>query len=235
MKYSGGLVKKEREDIFKLFLEKTRLKFSEIEKAIKIRSNMVSYHLEKMQEEGLLEKKDEYYYLTKKAERYLPIIPHITGKELSPLPIILIAVIHKNKVLLIRRKKRPYKDYWSLIGGKMQLEENFKDAALRVIHKKTRLDADFKGLSGVLLERVKGDDLIKHGFILFFGKAVVKDSDLKFSQYGELKWFDLKDIDDAGLIPSDLWLIQNKLNSEADVVSAEMSEKNGDLSDFKVL
>ena len=56
MKYSSGLAKKEREEIFKLFTENRRLKFSEIEKNIKIRSNMVSYHLEQMQKEGLLQR-----------------------------------------------------------------------------------------------------------------------------------------------------------------------------------
>ena len=51
MKYTGSLVKKEREEIFRLFLERTKLKFSEIERLTGIRSNMVSYHIEKMQKE----------------------------------------------------------------------------------------------------------------------------------------------------------------------------------------
>jgi ADP-ribose pyrophosphatase YjhB (NUDIX family) len=235
MKYSGGLVKTEREEIFKLFLEHTKLKFNEIEKALKIRSNMVSYHLEKMQEEGLLEKKDDSYSLTKKAEKYLPIIAHITGQELSPLPIILVAVINKDKILLIKRNKRPYQNYWSMMGGKMLMEESFKDAAKRIVKDKTRLDADYDCMSSVLYERVQGDDIIKHGFILFFAKMTVKETELKFSQYGELKWFNIKDIEDAGIIPSDLWLLKNKLNSKIDVIDAVMNENQGKLNDFTVL
>ena len=235
MRYSGGLVKKEREEIFKLFLENTKLKFNEIEKALKIRSNMVSYHLEKMQEEGLLEKKDDYYCLTKKAERYLPIIKHVVGKELSPVPVILVAVINKDKILLIKRNKRPYQNYLSMIGGKMQMEESFEDASKRVVKEKTGLDADYEGMASVLHERVEGDEIIKHSFIHFFSKMTSKQTDIKMSEYGELKWFKIKDIEKEKLIPSDLWLIKNKLNSRIDVIDSEMKEKNGELSDFKVL
>lgn len=235
MKYSGGLVKKEREQIFKLFAENTKLKFSEIEKAIKIRSNMVSYHLEKMQEEGLLEKKDDYYYLTKKAERYLPIIPHITGQELSPLPVILAAVLHKDKILLIKRHKRPYQNYWCLIGGKMRMEETFGAAAKRVVKEKSGLDTKYDGMAGVLYERVEGDDIVKHSFIHFFARMQADNKDFKQIESGALKWFRLKELKNEKVIPSDLWLIHNKLSSNIDVVDSEMKENQGELSEFRVL
>ena len=235
MKYSGGLVKKEREQIFKLFLENTKLKFNEIEKALKIRSNMVSYHLEKMQEEGLLKKEDDFYYLTKKAERYLPIIKQVIGEELGPVPVILVALINKDKILLIKRNKRPYQNYWSTIGGKMKMEENFEEASKRIIKEKTNLDADYNNMCSVLYERVEGEDIIKHSFIHFFIKMTAKDTDLKMSEHGELKWFKIKDLDKEKIIPSDLWLIKNKLNSNVEVVDSEMKENMGELSDFTVL
>src|SRR3989344_7547332 len=102
MKYAGSLVSKEREEIFKLFLDKFKLKFNEIEKAIKIRSNRLAYHINKMQKEGLIEKQNQYYLLTKDAEKYIPIFSNIIGKELGPTPIILVALINKDKILLIK-------------------------------------------------------------------------------------------------------------------------------------
>jgi len=235
MKYSGGLVKKEREQIFRLFLKNTRLKFSEIEKAIKIRSNMVSYHLEKMQEEGLLEKKDNYYYLTKKAERYLPIIPHITGQELSPLPVILTAVLRKNQILLIKRNTRPYQNYWCLVGGKMHMEETFGASAKRVVKEKTGLDAKYAGMASILYERVEGDDIIKHSFIHFFARMQSESDTFKESEAGELRWFNIKDLNKEKIIPSDLWLIKNKLDSSIEIVDSEMKENHGKLSEFRIL
>lgn len=235
MRYSGGLVKKEREQIFKLFLENDKLKFNKIEKALKIRSNMVSYHLEKMQEEELIEKKGFYYYLTKKAERYLPIIPHIIGKELSPLPAVLVALVNNNKILLIKRRIRPYKDYWSLIGGKMLLEESFKEASKRLIKQKTGINAEFESINSVLHERVEEDEIIKHSFILFFTKMRTKEAKFKESEYGKLKWLNINEVDKEKIIPSDLWLIKNKLNAKIDVKSAHMSENQGELESFKFI
>ncbi|MBD3259666.1 NUDIX domain-containing protein [Candidatus Woesearchaeota archaeon] len=234
MKYSRGLVKKEREQIFKLFMQNTKLKFNEIEKALKIRSNMVSYHLEQMQKEGLIEKKDDYYYLTKEAEKYLPILPHVIGEGLSPLPVVLVAVINDGKILLMKRNRRPYKDYWSMIGGKMLLEESFGQASKRIVEKKAKLNAEFVSINSVLHERVEGDEMVKHSFILFFTKMKTEKTEFRRSEYGDLRWFDLNEIDKLKIIPSDLWLIKNKLDSTIDVKEAYMKEKDGELNSFDV-
>jgi len=233
MKYSGSLVKKEREEIFKLFLEQDKLKFSEIEKSLKIRSNMVSYHIEKMQEEGLLEKKGMYYHLTKEAEKFLPIIPHIIGQEMSPLPVILVAIVKDNDILLIKRKRRPYKNYWSMIGGKMLMEESYEEASKRLVKEKTGLKCKFISTNAILHEKVIGEDIIKHSFILFFTKVETIGSELKESEYGELKWFPLDKL--KNVIHSDLWLIENKLNSNIEINEAIMQEDNGKLINFELI
>ena len=235
MKYSSGLAKKEREDIFKLFTENRRLKFNEIEKYIKIRSNMVSYHIEQMQKEGLLQKKDEYYFLTKDAEKYLPILSHLVGKEMSPLPVVLVALINKDKILLIQRKKRPYRNYWSMIGGKILLEESIQEAAKRHIEEKTKINADFKSINSTLHERVLDDDLVKHSFILLFIEMTTKETAFKESAHGKLKWVKISDVDNEKIIPSDLWLIKNKLNKKTDYNSAFMNENEEELTSFKII
>lgn len=234
MRYSGGLTKKEREEIFRLFLNKAKLKFSEIEKALKIRSNKVSYHLEQMQREGLLYKKDNYYFLTKTAERYIPVFQHITGEELSPLPVNLVAVTNKNKILLIKRNKRPYKSYWSLIGGKMRFEEVFADSSLRLAKEKTGLQSKFVSVNSVMHELVEGDGILKHNFILFFTKVKAEQNSFKETEHGQLKWFNIKDLKKEKIIPSDLWLIQNKLNSILEMKKVNMSESQGRLCAFKL-
>lgn len=243
MRYSGSLVKKEREQIFKQFLDKTKLKFNEIEKELKIRSNMVSYHLTQMQKEGLLQKKGDFYSLTAAGERYLPIFSHVIGAELGPLPVVLVAVMNKDKqrgkvqeeILLIQRNKRPYKNYWSMIGGKMKLEESFADTALRLVKEKSGLNGKFISINSVLHERVEGEGMVKHSFILFFTKVEVKELLFKESEHGKLKWFKVKEIVAEKVIPSDLWLILNKSNSRIDINSARMEEKEGELMGFKVL
>ena len=67
------LEKKERAAIFKQFLDCYKLKFNEIEKATKISSNTLAYHLNALIKENILEKKNDFYILTKNAEKYIPL------------------------------------------------------------------------------------------------------------------------------------------------------------------
>jgi ADP-ribose pyrophosphatase YjhB (NUDIX family) len=234
MKYKAGIAKKEREQIFRLFLNSSKLKFNEIEKAIKIRSNMVSYHLEKMQEENILEKKEDHYQLTESAEKYVPIFANMIGEKLSPVPVILVAVTNQNKILMIKRNRRPYKDYLSMIGGKMLLDEDFKQASLRIVKDKTGLDTEFISFNSIMQEKVKTNNEVKHNFILFFTKVKVKEEQFKHSEHGELKWFDIEDLNSENTIPSDYWLLKNKLSAAVEVLNAEMNDNEGLLSDFKI-
>lgn len=229
MKYSGSLVKEEREKIFKLFLDNVKMKFSEIEKRIKIRSNMVSYHLERMQKEGIIEKKGDYYFLAKNAEKYIPMFSNMVGHELSPLPIVLVAAVRKGKILLIKRNRRPYKGYLSLIGGKMLLEESFKQASLRQVKQKSGLDGKFISINSVMQERVEGDGMIKHNFILVFVKVAVEGEKFKASEHGNLEWFDIKKLGKEKIITSDLWMIKNKLNSNLYINKIYIREKDGEI------
>ena len=230
MRYSGSLAKDERAAIFKLFLDNHQLKFSEIEKAVGIRSNMVSYHLEQMQKEGLIEKEGLQYILTKNAERYIPIFSNLTGAQLSPLPVVLVATMQKSRkdrILLMKRNKRPYKDHWSLIGGKMMLEESFEDAAKRLVKEKSGLAATFLSMNSVFHERVKEEGFVKHSFILFFVKAAVPGaSPFKASEHGPLRWFAINDLAKERVIPSDRWLIEHALNSRVPVKSAYLLEED---------
>ncbi|OYT32418.1 hypothetical protein B6U93_01960, partial [Candidatus Woesearchaeota archaeon ex4484_78] len=167
MKSNTLLAKKEREDIFKLFIKKKMLKFNEIEKNLKLRSNKLSYHLDMMVKDNILEKDNEYYKLTKKAEQMLPFFAHLTGKETGPLTVIVAAIKNKERICLLKRVKRPYQGYWGMIGGKLRMNESIKDCALRETKEETGLDCEFNGVKGVLHERVKDNGDVKHAFVIF--------------------------------------------------------------------
>ena len=136
---------------------------------------------------------------------------------------------------MIKRKKRPYKDYWSMIGGKIMLEESIQEAALRHAKEKTGINAEFESVNSLLHERVSGDEIVKHSFILIFVKMKTKETKLKESSHGELEWFKITEIEKEKLIPSDAWLIKNKLNSKINYNEATMNEKDGELSEFNIV
>ncbi|MGV8150624.1 MAG: NUDIX domain-containing protein [Candidatus Woesearchaeota archaeon] len=217
--------------IFELFLDRFRLKFSDIEKEVKIRSNKLSYHIDSLKKSGLIEKSGEYYILTSKAEGYLPII---SGKSkdassIGPIPIILCAITSKDRVLLIKRTARPYKNYWSLIGGKILLHEDIKSAALRKAKEETGIDCEFKSLNAILHEHVETNGKIKHSFILFFVKLHPKKV-----KSAEGKWFDINKIKNEEIIPTDYYLIKNMLNSKIKMHGAQMIDAENILSLKKI-
>ncbi|MGV8171932.1 MAG: NUDIX domain-containing protein [Candidatus Woesearchaeota archaeon] len=237
VKIQKALSKKERAEIFKLFLENDRLKFSEIEKYLKIRSNMVSYHLTSMIEDGILIKKGEYYHLTEHAEKYIPLFSDIFGTDVGPLPVILIAVMNRkqDRILLVKRNKRPYKNYWSMIGGKILLHEDFREASVRKVKEKTGLDSEFVSLNDIMHERVASSGIVKHSFILLFTKVSVKDTNFKNTAAGELKWFPIKKLDLKTTIPSDYFLIQKSLDKKYNMKLLYMHEKDGKIEEHKFL
>jgi ADP-ribose pyrophosphatase YjhB (NUDIX family) len=182
-----------------------------------------------MVKDGLLTKKDEYYLLTENAEKYIPIFSDIFGSDIGPLPVILVAVMNRkqDKILLIKRNKRPYKDYWSMIGGKLLLHEEIKEAAMRLVKDKTGLVTEFISLNDIMHERVEGSGIVKHSFILLFTKVFVKDMRFRETNAGELRWFSLNRLDPKTIIPSDYYLIQKSLNKKHKMKLLYMHENDG--------
>jgi len=210
----AGAVSKNRKinGIFRQFLYNDRLKFNEIEKKTGIRSNELAYLLKRMIGEGILSKENQFYALT---EEYEKQIPHFSdSNETSPLPVVLVACVKNRKILLAKRKKRVYKDYWTLPGGRIRTSETIKNASLRVLKEKTFLDSKFVSTNAVLHEKYSQKGKIKSAFLLFFTK-VSPISGIREKE--DLKWLGKKDLKKIKIVPSDLWLIENKLNSRIDI------------------
>jgi len=182
-------------------------------------------------------KKGEYYHLTEHAEKYIPIFSDIFGMDVGPLPVVLVAVVNKkqDKILLVKRNKRPYKNYWSMIGGKILLHEDFKEASIRKVKEKTGKDSVFISLNDMMHERIEGSGMVKHSFILLFTKVVVRDNIFKETHAGELRWFSIDKLDPSIIIPSDYYLIKKSLNKKHGMKSLYMHEKDGLIEKYKFL
>jgi ADP-ribose pyrophosphatase YjhB (NUDIX family) len=157
--------------ILKLFLTNNKLKFSEIEKSLKIRSNKLNYHLKKLLKQGILEKNKEHYFLSETSE-YL--IPYLSEKK-SVLPVILVHIGNNKKAFLYKRGKRPYKDYFSLPGGRMIIGEDIPKSAKRIMKEKFNLNIKFNKIKSISLEHIKKNNKILYSFILILVSASPKD------------------------------------------------------------
>ncbi|MAF35371.1 hypothetical protein CMO91_06025 [Candidatus Woesearchaeota archaeon] len=199
-----------QEEILRLFTTTHNLTFTQIEKSLGKRSNHVSYHLGELVKKGLLEKKTNSYQLSETGERQLP---HLSSKTSVAIPVVLLAIKRKNKVLFVKRSKRPYKDYWGLVGGKLRDNESILVAASRLAEK-VGVVIDGPKVHACMHEQVVGEQ-VKHSFILFLVSATTKDTPTNG------KW--CVAIPEPG-IPSDKWLVENKLDEEADIPCAELRE-----------
>jgi len=101
--------------ILSLFLCSKGLKFNEIEKQLRVRSNKLAYHLTNLVKKGILIKNKEVYELSEASEN---IVPYLSENQ-APLPVILIHLGDKDKTFLYKREKRPYKNCLSLPGGEI--------------------------------------------------------------------------------------------------------------------
>src|SRR5574341_301855 len=134
--------------IFELFVRSKRLRFSDIEKAVGIKSNTLTYHLNSMVKEGMLQKEDDEYMLSTHGEKLLPFFAHITQKITGGcLPVVLAAIVKDNQILLLKRKRRPYQGYWGMPGGKLHLEESIQESAIREVKEETGLDCTFSHIA----------------------------------------------------------------------------------------
>jgi ADP-ribose pyrophosphatase YjhB (NUDIX family) len=185
--------------ILDLFLFNHKLKFSEIEKSLNVRSNKLNYHLQNLVKKGILSKEGSNYSLTEASE-YL--IPYLSEKK-SALPVILIHIGNNKKALLYKRNKRPYKDMLSLPGGRLVLGESIKEGVKRIMKEKYNLNARLSKIHSISLEHVNKSGKTIHSFLLIFVSANSK----------EVKLIDI-DKNKKNTIKSDFYLIKNHLNKE---------------------
>ncbi|MFC1687515.1 NUDIX hydrolase [Patescibacteria group bacterium] len=63
--------------------------------------------------------------------------------------VIGIVLNTKKKILLLKRVKPPYKNYWTLPGGAIEGNEKVESAMIREMHEETGLKVIIKALVGI--------------------------------------------------------------------------------------
>jgi ADP-ribose pyrophosphatase YjhB (NUDIX family) len=199
-------------DILKLFQYEEKLKFSDIEKALNVRSNKLTYHIKKLTKKGILKKEGKYYLLSETSER---IIPFLSEKD-STLPAVLIHIGDSKECFLITRKKRPFKSLLSMPGGKILVGESIEDAVKRIMKEKYNLDTKLEKINSISLEQViTKQQKIIHSFLLIYVNAATKDKiNLVNIEKNKKK-----------IITSDYYLLKNDSNKKIDIKTINTIER----------
>ena len=189
--------------IISQFLYNHKLKFNEIEKLSKIRSNKLSYHIKKLKEKGILVMENDFYKLSETAENLIPYL----SKKKNILSIILIHIGNGKNVFLYKREKRPFKNKLSLPGGRIILGETIEDSVKRIMKEKYNIEAKLQKIHSISMEHIKNSKNIIQSDLIIFVTATTNNL------------IELIDIEKnkSKIISSDYELVKKHLNKKIEI------------------
>ncbi len=128
-----------------------------------ITSNKFSYYLKKMENQNLIEKKDEKYFLTLKGKKEAATTDGSTGiVKKRPYIAMLLAIKKGDKYVLYKRMKEPYYGNSGFPGAKLEMGEEILSAAKRELLEETGLICDGKLIGIQNLITYNNDELFAH-------------------------------------------------------------------------
>ncbi len=219
----------ERKLIFKALCEHKTLTFNRIADFTGLRSNKLSYQLNLMCEKNFLVHDADQYTLSLEAQRLIPYFSQIFKKEIGVLPVVLGIVRNGSKILLIQRRKMPYKGYWGLFGGKQINGESIQETIEREVCEESAVHATFQHVNGIVYERLRDQGQFKHSFLLIITTLTADSLDAKEQQEGCVAWFDFDDVcsgNIANLIPTDQYMIQKYHDKTMELEHVIMDERS---------
>lgn len=218
---------KDRVAIFKILSENKKLNFNKIKEMVNIPSNNLSYQLNLMKEKDFIVNEDGKYSLSMNAQRLIPYFSQIFKKEVGVLPVVLGIVRNEDKILLIKRKKMPYKDYWGLFGGKQINGETIPETIEREVFEEAKIKTKLSKINGIVYERLMENNEFKHSFLFIITTLIPKGTNAKTQSEGEVKWFDFKEVAEgkfADVIPSDTEFIKKYSGKSMEIEHVVMNE-----------
>ena len=101
----------------------------------------------------------------------------------------------ENKILLIKRNTKPFKGYWALPGGRMDLGETIEQTIVREVKEETGLDVAIMHKIGEYVEKgVKDEVEYEYYPTCFLVKPVAGELKKQDSEILEIKLFSLNEL-----------------------------------------
>lgn len=158
-------------------------------------SNKLSFHLNKLQEEGLVGKTESGYRLTANGRELLPYFD--LEEEYHPVVVADLLVFSGDKVYLKPKEKDPldpfegnYRAPSSRIGKNERLEET----AQQIFRDEFNCEPEYIQKNGVFDSQVKFSDGSRQQYLVFYFSTEKEEA-------SEENWYDLSKLGNLSLLP----------------------------------
>jgi len=117
----------------------------------------------------------------------------------NPTPTVDAIIQKDSQILLVKRKKEPFKGYLVLPGGFVNEGERVEDAAKREIKEETSLDIELIDILGVYSEpkRDPRGHIMSTVFIGKISKSSDKVDAMAQDDAAAIEWLNLEEVDNA--------------------------------------
>ena len=115
-------------------------------------------------------------------------------KYKSPKLTVDGVILKNNLILLIKRKKSPFKNKWALPGGFVEYGEKTEDAVIREVYEETGLKTTVNKLLGVYSDPKR--DPRGHTISIIYILDVVKGKLSSGDDASDVRYFDMKKLPD---------------------------------------
>ncbi|MFA6065116.1 MAG: NUDIX domain-containing protein [archaeon] len=200
-----------------------------------IESNKFTYYLKKMEEEGLIEKKEGKYYLTLKGKAEVVTLSGETGKKTKrPFVALLLIAKKKNKYVFFNCLKEPYYGKGGFPGAKVEFGEEILAAASRELKEETNLEGKGKILTVQNVLTVNNGEIFAHmtQFVVLFENP--KGDLVKDNREGTYEWLTKKEIlSKKNLFPDTPIVIKDTEKKKFSIKEMTFIQKNGNFVGIK--
>jgi ADP-ribose pyrophosphatase YjhB (NUDIX family) len=149
--------------------------------------------------------------------------------EERPLSVVIAALLHEGKILLIRRRRGDYVGLWGLPGGKVERGEHLAAASVREIAEESGIEAEFTEYRGIVSELLVENGRVARHFMLHVCELAPRTTAILNEAEGELGWFALGAIAEIRdrVIPSDFLIIEKMVRTTGKAYYECVLKKSG--------